>query len=421
MQTAVAATIQFLPPNGTVPTTESHEFSTPTPSMTPATLRVSFIDSAGNLYVWTEGTDAPVLLVNSGDVIESNISFDGSIILYTRSSDNTNYEIDSIQWDGSNQRALFTAAQLLALPRAEGAITLAPQKIEWIGHTHQLGISFRAIFEGPGLSINDTLYVIDADIGTSSSLLTVSDGFNFSFSPDGAWLVITRPTGIDLYTAAGSLVTANAIHHDFVNTASEYAWMASPVWQPDSNEFLVVVPPAELWTDSPANSTVWSITTGGTATTLFSGQMSYSPSQITSFSTATGMMAYLNRVGLPTDNNWGLYVGQTDGTGVHQVDSGSFSALPVWSPNGQNFIYTKLAGSLRQAYLVQAGVAPVQIVDIPSLSQVYWLDNSRFVVASTSDSSGSLMLETLGGSTGVIYNDTGIPPEFTLSFDVSGN
>lgn len=421
VQTAVAATIQALTPGATSATDEAHALPSPTPSPAPVNVRVSFVDSAGNLYVWTEGTAAPVLLVNSGDVNDSDISFDGSTIVYTRSSDYTLYEVDSIQWDGSNPHTIFTAAQLQALPHAEGSITLAPNKIEWIGTTHHFALSLREIFEGPGLSINDTLYQVDADSGTSSSLLTVSDGFNFSFSPDGAWLAITRPTGIDLYTAAGSLIAADVVHHDFVNTASEYAWTASPVWQPDSSGFVVAVPPADPWSDSPANSAIWSVTTEGTATQLYSGQMSYFPAQIASFALPVGEMAYANQIGAPTDNNWALYIGQTNGAGIHEIDNGYFSLLPIWSTDGQNFVYAKLVGSARQAYLVQANSAPAQIADISSLNQVHWLDNTRFIAASTSDSGGSLLLETPGSSTGVIYNDAGSRPGFPLMFDVSGH
>ena len=425
VETAVAATVAVLSPLETstpIPpaTPEAHEvLPTATTSPTAAPIRISFVDSARNLYVWTDGTLAPVELVNSGDVVQSYISTDGNVIAYTRSADYTSYTLDAINTDGTNQRTLITAAAFAAMPRPSGSTGLVPYKLSWIPNRHSLGMSVRITFEGPGLQIGDTLYSVDADNGTVTTLLYAGENFNFSFSPDGSLLVITRPTGVDLYTAAGATILANVVSHEFVNTASEYAWVATPVWQNDSSNFMVVIPPKEPWVDTPGASAFWKVTSGGVATRVFSGQISFFPSGLASFNPTLTRMAFTQRLGIPTDNNWALHISNTDGSSDTVVDSGYFNQLPVWSPEGDRSVYAKKVGSANQAYLIVSGSSPVLLSDISSFIDARWLDGSRFVISSRGGSGSSLLMETVGGASGVIFNDPGISPQQEFSFDVN--
>ena len=64
---------------------------------------------------------------------------------------------------------------------------------------------------------------------TISNILNVGASWKFTYSPDGSKIAISLPTGIATYNADGSLLEENVLIYPFVNTASEYAWVASPV------------------------------------------------------------------------------------------------------------------------------------------------------------------------------------------------
>lgn len=382
-------------------------------------LCVSFIDASGNLYAWTAGAASPIELVSSGDVINSYVSPDGSLIAYTRSTDYSSYELDVINADGSNQRTLVSRDQFAALPRPDYATGLAPNKIEWKPGSHILAMNLQAILEGPGLMIPETLYTLDADSGTLSQLLTAGDGFSFSYSSDGNYLTVSRPNGIDLYTAAGTGIAMNVVTYESINTASEYAWTATPAWQNNSSAFAAVIPPVEPWVDSPAPSLVWKVNSTGSAETKYSGEMSFFPGGIASFSPDLSSMGYRTRLGAPADNQWTLHVANIDGSGDRMLDSGYFSQLPTWSPDGQAFIYAKLVDSTNEAYLVTGSSTPVRLTDIVSLLSVRWVDETHYIAASHTSSGESLLYGTVGGATGVIFNGASSSNGKSLTFDLN--
>jgi Tol biopolymer transport system component len=280
-------------------------------------------------------------------------------------------------------------------------------------------MSTRITFEGPGLQIGNTFYTVDADSIAVTPLFVAGENYHFAYSPDGAWLVIARPIGDDLYTSSGTLVTANVVTNEFVNTASEYAWAADPVWQNDSSSFLLTIPPKDPWIENPGSSVVWKVTNTGNAARLNTEKMSFFPSEIASFDPSFAHMAFTTQVGAAAENNWALHVADMDGSGDTQVDSGYFAQLPVWSPDGGKFIYAKTAGSTNQAYLVVGSSAPVLLSDITSLLSVCWLDNTHYVATSRNGSGTSLLLGTVDSSSGVIYNDPGWNDQQGFSFDIN--
>jgi WD40-like Beta Propeller Repeat. len=418
VETAVASTVNAMTPLAITATPEAHALPSPTSGPTRVT-RVAFVDSARNLYVWTEGTAAPVELVSSGDVQKSFVSSDGSLIAFIRTSDYTSYEMDVINADGSGQRVLISPAAFSALPRPSGSIGLAPYAVHWRPNSHQLGMSLQVLFDGPGLQISNVFYSVNADGGNVAPLFTAGDNFHFAYSPDGNWLVIARPTGDDLYTSAGMLVAANVVTNEFVNTASEYAWAADPIWQADSSNFMLAIPPQDPWANTPGPSAIWRVTNAGVATRVNSAGMSFFPAGIASFDPMLTHMAFTTQVGAAADNNWALHVAGLDGSGDTQIDSGYFAHLPVWSPDGSRSIYAKTAGSINQAYLVQGGSAPTLLSDITSLLDVKWIDSTHYVAASRTGSGVSLLMGTVGSSSGVIFNDPAWNDRQGFSFDIN--
>jgi Tol biopolymer transport system component len=413
--TMVAATVMAGTP-------DAH--SVPVGGVTPTTatlspIRVSFVNTVGNLFVWSDGTLAPVQLTTSGDVLESHISPDGSLIAFTRSSDYMSFQLDVINFDGTNQRTLLSTAQIAALPKPSESLGLIPEKLVWIPGGHRLALNFRVSYEGPGLQIADPLYVLDAETGALSTLVTVGSAWNFEFSPDAQKLLITRPEGIDLYNADGTLVLANAVTHSFVNTASEYAWVARPTWAADSSAFAMGIPPVDPWGDPPSPSMAYKLSNTGAVLSSYSTEMSFKSTRITSFNPTLTKMSFTTRVGVPTDNNWALHIANLDGTGDSVLATGRFDTLPVWSPDGNHNIYEVNTGTSNQTYLGSVDAGPVLLGDVPSMIDVRWIDNSRYVISNRTGTSASLLLGTVGSGFGVIYNDPGPLTDRSFSFDVN--
>lgn len=418
---SVAETLATLTPAASA-TPEEHSLPTvtlPAATAVPTSIRVSFVSSSRNLYIWTDGTAVPMQLTSSGDVDQSFISSDGSMIAFTRSVEYANYQLDVINFDGTNQRTLFSSAALAALPRPAGAVASIPYQVVWKPNTHQISMNVRIQFEGPGLQIAEQFYNIDADSGTTTILLTVPANWQFSYSPDSTKLVISRPNGLDLYNSNGTLIEPNVITHDLVNTASDYQWVAPPAWQTDSSAFAVGIPPMEPWIDSPAPSHVWKVTNTGAATNLFSTTMSIQREEIVSFDPGLTKMAYATQVGPATDNIWALHVANLDGSGDTILANGYFGQLPVWAPDGNHFLFANKTGSVSAAYLGSGSNVPVQLADVTSLMNVRWLDNSRYVVSSRNANGFSLLLGTVSSSSGVIFNDAGSSSEQSLTFDIN--
>lgn len=386
---------------------------------TPSPIRVSFVTTAHNLFVWSDGTGTPVQLTSSGDVHESYVSPDGSMIAFTRSVDEVNYQVDVINYDGTDQRTLLSPSQINALPRPDGSLGLEPGKVVWIPGSHVLALNFRVLFEGPGLQYAESLYTLNADTAAFSALIPVGDAWNFVFSPDGSKLVVTRPEAVDLYNANGSLVLANVITHVFINTASEYAWVGTPTWAADSSAFALGIPPQDPWTDDPEPSMIYKISSAGTVLSSSSVVTMYLSPDIVSFNSELTKMAFSVRVGAPTDNTWALHMADINGSGDTLVMNGNSSNLILWTLDGGHYLFTVRSGSTRQTFLGSSASAPLLLDEIPLALEMRWLDNSRFVVASKDGATVSLLLGSVDGSFGVIYNDPGPEPDRYFNFDVN--
>jgi hypothetical protein len=399
------------------PSSAPIETTIPTEAVVP--IRVSFVNTGHNLFVWSDGTSAPVQLTTSADVMESYISSDGSLIAFTRSTDYMNYQVDVINYDGTNQSTLLTATQINSLPRPTGSISMEPHKIAWIPGSHRMAMNFQVHYEGPGLQIADTLYVLDADTASFSPLLTVGSSWNFVISPDASKFLITRPEGIDLYNANGSLILANVITHPFVNTASEYAWVADPTWASDSSAFATGIPPQEPWVTSPAATMIYKVSNAGTIQSSFSSPAVFFPSGTTSFNPSLTKVSFSTRVGAPEDNTWALHISGLDGSADSTLATGYISDLATWAPDGLHYIYSVMTGSNKQAYLGAEGTSSILLTGITTMMDVRWIDNTRYVISNKDGTTTSLLLGVVGSGFSVIYNDTGSEPDRFFNFDVN--
>lgn len=421
LATSVAATFtamapHSLPDGATAEVTAEAPTVAPTPA--PAAVTVSFLDGDRNLYSWVEGAAAPLKLTNTGDVQDSYVSSDGTLIAAVRGADYLNYRLDLIRADGSSTTTLL---DFTALPRPADSEALIPYQIIWMPGSHNLLVNARIQYMGPGLQIAEPLYQINADTAAQSILMNVSGNWRMGLSPDGSKLVISHPNGVDLYTSAGSLIRANVISHDLINTASEYQWTGQASWKNDSSAFALSVPPTEPFSTTPGNGTSYLVTAAGDTTMLFTGAMSFFPDAVATYNHGLTRFAYTVQLEPVLDNQWALHIGNLDGSADITVANGYFSMYPVWAPDDQHFIYTNLSGSNHQAYLGASDGSTMILPALPSLLDLRWVDNNRFIAANYDGSNYTLVLGTIGGGSSLIYSEAAGSSTggFPIPFDVN--
>jgi len=414
--TSIAATIESLAGTAIVALTpEAHtlptvELPTVAPTAAPVIypVKVSFVSPDRDLYVWDETMPTAQKRVDTGDVSGSIISPDGTLVVYTRTSDYTNFSLEVINFDGSGQRVLMDAPAFAALPRPSGALSSSPSQMAFIPNSHTLAFNTRIQYEGPGLAFSPALYRIDVDAGTISNILNVGEAWKFTYSPDGSKIAISLPTGIATYNANGTLIDDIVLSYPFVNTASEYAWVASPEWSADSTLMIAAVPPQDPWSEPVGDGSLWRVAADGMyGEQTLSTPMIYNPGGFAYVSPDILKVIFFTRFGAPADNTYTLHTANVDGTNNVAYANGMFDQPISWSPDNTHFFYTLRIADVRTSYLGALGSLPTLIPDIGNANESVWIDANRYLVSTSGGGAGSLLLGTIGAPTGVIYSGTG--------------
>jgi len=414
--TSIASTIEALAGTAIVALTpDAHslptvELPTVEPSAAPTVypLKVSFVSPDRDLYVWDESMPTAQKRVDTGDVSSSVISPDGTLVAFTRTTDHMNFSLEVINFDGSGQRVLMDAAAFAALPRPPSSLSSSPSQMAFIPNSHILAFNTRVQYEGPGLAFNPVLYRIDVDAGTISNILNVGEAWRFTYSPDGSKIAVSLPTGVATYNADGTLIDDTVLAYPFVNTASEYAWVASPQWSADSTQMMVAVPPQDPWTEPVGDGSLWRVAADGmSGEQTLSTPMIYYPSGFAYFSSDLSKVIFFTRFGAPVDSTYTLHTANVDGTNNVSYVNGLFDQPVSWSPDNTRFFYTDRVGDVRNSYIGTLGAAPSLIPDISNASDSKWIDANRFLVSTSGGGTGSLLLGTVGAPTGVIFSGAG--------------
>jgi len=390
------------------------------PVVEAAPLRVSFAAPDGSLYTWAEGMGSALQLVGPSGICCSYVSPDGSMIAFTRYSEYQFVSLEVINADGSNRHTLLDSTAINALPRPDGSIGSEAGQIAWVPNSHVLAMNTRTLFEGPGLAFSQNLYLINADTSVLTTLLnTGTESWKFFYSPDASKIAVTLPTQVDMYNADGSVLKLQEIYYDFVNTASEYAWVASPVWSADSMNLVAGVPPANPWDTPPGESSIYRFAADG-----MSGEISFQAVLPTmtggtiAFSPDLSKYLYFTQFEPPADNAYTLNVGFFDGTPSVAYANGGFNEDPVWSPDNSHFFYAIGSGNTNNPYIGQVGAAPSAIADYTNAGQIKWIDANRYLVVSQNAGVSRLLLGTIGAPTGLIFDNGSASSNF-LTFSVN--
>lgn len=362
-------------------------------------LVVAYVDALRNIWVWRSG-ETPIQITSFGDVESVKISGDGAWIAFTRTSDYVHYELWGIRSDGSGAGLVMGQPDFAAIPRAPEAVAVLPASFGWKpGDQNIVAFTTRPTFEGPGLMMNDDLWLAGVAGGERNEVLPAGDGGQFHFSPDGAQIALVQPDSISLVNSDGSGYRGRVFVYSPVITYSEFAYYVSPVWAPDSSYLLVVIPPRAALDNPDDPAVVWRIPLDG------------SPAEaLGSFPSALGLapvlapnlekLVYFRQVGGVTENRYELHIANPDGTEDEFYQEGTNPTLHGWAPGGKRFLFS--IGEGMQPVLGETGAPAQPLNDISGLRQVTWVDEERFLYVAGSGNRVELRLRAISGEETVL-------------------
>jgi hypothetical protein len=417
--TAAAATLTAMAPDPhgdvtieaatpTVPETTS----IPDPIMTeepgplsPSELRVSYVDKNGNLWAWAEGT-SPALIVNTGDINTVQLSPDGEWVVFERiSADYIESSLWAIRFNGSEEHLLISHADFMSMPlhpdiSADSVVGLSPYLMKFVPGTYTLAFNTSPKFEGPGLFINNDLWLVDVISGARSPLLAPGQAGNFYYNPDGSQMALVTPTEISLINSDGSNRRNSVLLYSPVSTYSEYAYYAEPLWSPDGSFLRVLIPPQDFLGDPSATTQIYQIPIDGSPASLL-GNLPTAPLRYGDFSPNLNRIAYVQQVGEPADNLYSLNFANFDGSGSAEFTRGSF-AFESWSTDSNHFAFIDLSSA--SISTGEVGSVGSLALDVSPATRVSWISADRYLFIYQGLPEPQLRMGTIGLASTSIAN-----------------
>ena len=394
-----------LPPTDTLqPPTDTVVSPTPTPTSLPPTLppsaldllQVAFINASTDIVLWKESDSSFTTLVGAANAIDLRLSDDGTMVAYRKDINFGQQELWVVNTDGSNNRLLLSVEALAALdPYALGVLMYL---YEWIPNTHTLAFNTVEYVEAPGLFLNDDLHFFDVDANALTTQLTAGSGGNFVFSPDGAQYALIRQnfdTGfntISLLNTDGTNIRNDVLTYPYVLTYSEANYYAQPVWSPDSTFLRVAIPPQDALGEPDSLTLLWDIPTDGSPAVQLH-EVVTQPLAWVQFSPDLSRIAYTR---LPTPDDYTtteLVLARADGSDETVFATGNFFFL-TWAPDSIHFVYVN--NDLQATFLGDTDGNSTALTSFPSVWNITWIDATRFLFTTQTDTGQQLHLGTLG-------------------------
>lgn len=332
----------------TVPPTDPPPTLTATPT---ARLWIVYTDAGQLMAIDTDRELRP--LGSARDASKPLITQEGSRVIFARSVDATypeRQELWVINSDGSGERPLLTREQIESLHPREPGTSLGVYQLAQIPGRQALLFNTWILHEGPGLRVSRDLFYIDLDTGELVRLLDRGEaGFNFDISPDGRRIALLHPEAIDLARLEGTtLVDLRREVFTFppVLTYSEYAFIPSTLWAPDSSALFAFIPPPDIMAPDPPPLRVWRIPLTGEP-------------EVFSEVEVGEVSAYFS-----PDLQWVVYIAEdgprflarSDGSEIRPYSGGG----PTWSPDSRFF-----AGLWDDSRVLSIGRVDGEPINIP--------------------------------------------------------
>jgi Tol biopolymer transport system component len=362
-------------------------------------LRIAYI-SGGNLWVVEEGI-SPRQLTTTGVDSAPLLSPNGQRVLFERDlapgpGDVSRFELHVINVDGSGERPVAGPDDLpgeMGTPVGSETETMLPRlpwQVAW--HPDSQRVAFNTLIQvGYGLYAKHDLWTADPNAGLVTRLLDDDAGGAFAFAPDGNTVVVADPTTVARANGDGSN-RQELFTFEFVNTASEYAYVPQPVWAPDSSHALIAISSAEPFGPNPSGN-IWRIPHTGDAAQLatLSGRFLFSTmGENNLWSPDRSRFAY-------TSVDGDLILANGDGSDRSVYASGGVEFV-AWSPDNRHFIYRQ--GSPWTYYVGEMGTDPVPLLPPDLLLQVRsaeWVALDTFVYSSGTGETMDIRLGEVAG------------------------
>jgi len=406
--TRVSPAVTLTPPPTTTETATGTHTSTVSPSPTPeptvsAIIRLAFIKD-GNVWLWIGGKDT-IQLTDTHDTVDLRISDDGQLIAFKRQDpDNVNSQaLWVINTDDSDEeRVLISATDLAAImpPDPDSYITgVGILSFVWRPNTHEVAYNTLILHEGPGFGPNYDLRIVNADSLVKTTLLDIQQGGMFYYSPDGNQVALSNPDSISLINADGTNLRQDVLTFPIVGTHSEYLYCPHPIWASDSRSLRVAIPPEETLASPLPPTGLWSLPVDGSPAVLL-GNIQAIPFAWPDHAFAPDLshVIYVMYAEGQIENQRELHIANPDGSNDTVYDRGESLEFTSWSPDSQHFIYLIDGGENQGLYLGALAGTPEQVTLLPRLmSNIQWLDGSRFAYLLWNGSQWELRIRNLSG------------------------
>lgn len=332
------------------------------------TLRVAYSRQA-DPWIWTEG-EGSLRLADSVNVMEVALSSDGQVVAFKR--DDTG-EILTVNADGTGLHTVVDAAFLAGMDAMVWVFDFAPHSHKLFFTLQQAGSSYTPYYD---------LYTADAQatVPVITLLLAAGQGGIPTFSPDGQWMTVYHPGGLDLARVDG---TDQRIIFPYPKGYEPATFGPGITWLQDSSGFVTYhIPDPSM-----------DLTRGGLWFVPLAGE---AEERIVTNSTWGVPSPDGQRLGYSTPGNPSeVNVVEMDGSDViYLADRNAY--FGGWSPDSQHFyIYVEeeKEGRLQTIpYLCSLGEAPIPLTDTEAASPVVWVTASEFLFASW----GDLRLQHIG-------------------------
>jgi Tol biopolymer transport system component len=394
-------------PAPAAPTATPIPTSTVPPPPPAAGLKVAYVKD-GNVYVWTEGGSS-IGLTSTGDARRVRISSDGQRIAYVRELAGAPfaYELWVVNSDGwlLNPQLLVSQAEMGVLKAASqfaSADGFDFDQVEFRPGTHDLYYSTVPRFMGPGYAPSYDLRMVNADTQAKSALFDFGQAGAFTFSPDGAQVVLSTPDHISLANADGNNLRSHVLTYPLVGTYSEYQYHPFPIWAADSLSLRVAIPPEDTLAEPTPPTSLWYIPVDGTSATQL-GSMNSIPFDWpnNAFSPDMSYIAYVKSVGDPTANQRELHIAYADGSGDIVFATGTSLQFRGWTPDSTRFLYASNSVDDSGLYLGSIGGGVFTISSVhQTMRQIEWVDNDRiiFIYENPTTNASELRISHQGGT-----------------------
>ncbi|NPV78525.1 MAG: hypothetical protein HPY59_19380 [Anaerolineae bacterium] len=392
--------------------TQTAEVPAPMASPTPLpVLRLFYNDSNGNLWSWSESSGAQQLTF-SGGVVDLAAAPDGSRVAYVKSSDLLNHSLWVINSDGSSERQLVSIDEFAAMKTDPIMQGLAPDFLAWTPDGSSLAFTTTPKYEGPGYTIQDDLWFVNADSGEKRHILAPGVGGAFYFSPDGSKMALIKPDRISIANTDGSDLR-QVFTYTPVITYSEYAYRAEPIWAPDSSSLWVAIPPEDPL--SPGQpTTLWRIPIDGSSAARL-GSINVNFLTPVALSTDQTRILYISDGAVFGDNITEVHIANADGSGDSIFFTGVASSPLTWSPDGMHFTF--VSGGAHNTQIGQMGGGYANLSDTGMAAEVHWLNHSAYLFLNRTAAGWEIRRAAIGSPSSALVYPPGDPSTYYLFYD----